>query len=119
MHYSDIRSHPERISSLRRFEYDYDWDGLEFSLSIKGISELERMNDVIINMLCVEEKKFYILRGKKYDYLKEVVNLALIDEGERRQYTLAKSFSRLLRSSNTKHNGKQHLCINGLQGFPH
>ena len=104
--------------NLRRFEYNYDWDGLEFPLSIKRISEFERRNDIIVNMLGVEEKKFYILRGKKYDYRKEVVKLLLIAEGERRHYTAIKSLSKLLRHSNTKNNGKQLFCINCLQGFP-
>ena len=27
LHYADIRSHPERISNLRRFTDNYDWDG--------------------------------------------------------------------------------------------
>ena len=54
---------------------------LEFPLSIKGISEFEKKNDVIINILGAEEK-FYILRGKKYDYRKKVANLLLIADGE-------------------------------------
>ena len=58
LHYVNIRSHTERISNLRRFEYYYDWDGLEFPSYIKGISEFERRNDVIIIVLGVEEKKF-------------------------------------------------------------
>ena len=52
LHYADITSHPKRISNLKRFEYDYSWDGLEFPLSVKGISELERRNDVIVNVTC-------------------------------------------------------------------
>ena len=35
LHYVDIKSHPERISNLRRFEDNYDWSGLEFNLSVK------------------------------------------------------------------------------------
>ena len=57
-HYEEIRSHPKRISSLRRFEDNYDWFGLKFPLYIKEISEFERRNDVIVNVLGVEEKKF-------------------------------------------------------------
>ena len=51
-------------------------------LSIKGISEFEKKNDVFVNVLGVEEKKLYILKGKKYDYQKNVINLLLIDDGE-------------------------------------
>ena len=67
LHHEDIKSHPECISNLTRFEDNYDWSGLEFPLSIKGISEFEKKNDVIVNILGVEEKKVYILRGKKYN----------------------------------------------------
>ena len=59
LHYADIRSHSERISNLRRFQDNYDWSGLEFPLSIKGIREFERRNDVIINVLGAEEKRSF------------------------------------------------------------
>ena len=110
----DIKSHPERISNLRRFE---DWGGLEFPLFIKRISKFEKKNDVIVNILGVEEKKVYILRGKKYDYRKKVANLLLIAEGERRHYTAIKSLSRLLASRNSRDGHKQHFCMNCSQGF--
>ena len=64
LHYAGIKSHPDRISNLRRFEDNYDLSGLEFPLSIKGISEFEKKNDVIVDVLGVEDKKFYILREK-------------------------------------------------------
>ena len=57
-------------------------------------------------MLVVDGKKIYILRRNKYESGKKVVNLLLIDDGERRHYTAVKDLIRLLRSSNTTHNGK-------------
>ena len=108
LHYSDIRSHPERISNLRRFEYDYDWDGLEFPLSIKGIREFERRKDAIVNVLVVVLHN----QRKEYDYRKEVVNLLLIDEGQQRHYTAFKNLSRSLSSRNSRHGHKQHFCMN-------
>ena len=86
-------------------------------VSFEGISEFERRNDVIVNVLGAEEKKVYILRGKKYDYRKKVVNLFLIADGEHKHYTGIKSLSRLLRSSITKQKCKQHFCLNYLQGI--
>ena len=68
LHYVEIKSNPERISNLRTFDHNYDWGGLEFPLSIKGICKFKKKNDIIVNILGVEEKKVYILRGKKYDY---------------------------------------------------
>ena len=86
LHYADVKSHPERISNLTRFEDSYHWSGLKFHLSIKGIRKFEKKNYVIVNVLGVEEKKVYIRRGKKYDYRKKTINLLLIVDGERRHY---------------------------------
>ena len=85
-------------------DINYNWSGLEFPLFIKVISEFEKTNDVIVNVLGVEEKKIYILRGKKYDYQKKIFNLLLIAGGEHRHNAAIKSLSRLLKSSNNKHN---------------
>ena len=41
----------------------------------------------------------------------------IITEHDRKHYVTIKSFSRLLRSQNTKHNGKEYFCMNCLQGF--
>ena len=41
----------------------------------------------------------------------------LIDNGEKRHYTVIKSLTRLLANSNSKHGHKQHFCLNCLQGF--
>ena len=68
LHNAEIRSHPERILNLTRFENNYDWSGLTFPLSSKGISEFGKKNNVMVSVLGVEGKKVHILRGKKYDY---------------------------------------------------
>ena len=39
-------------------------------------------------------------------------------ENEINHYTAIKSLSRLLRSSNSKHHGKQYFCMNCLHDFP-
>ena len=71
-----------------------------------------------LTWLGVEEKKFYILSRKKYDFRKKVVNLLPIADGEDRHYMAIKSLSRLLRGSSTKRNGKLHFHMNCLKGFP-
>ena len=68
LHYADIKSYPDCISNLRKYVDNYDWPGLEFPLPVKGISKFEKKNDVIVNILGVEEKKVYIVRGKKYGF---------------------------------------------------
>ena len=38
LRWTDIKSHPERISNLREFSNNYDWSGLKFPVSIKDIN---------------------------------------------------------------------------------
>ena len=63
LHYVDIKSHPEHISNLRKYVDNYDWS--KFPLSVKGISEFEKKNDVIVDVLGVEKKKEGIYSKKK------------------------------------------------------
>ena len=61
-------------------------------------------------------RDIYICRKIKLTK-REGVNLLLIPDGENRHYTVVKSLTRLLRSSNSKHKCEQHFCLNCLQDF--
>ena len=68
MKWKDIDNHPKRISKLRRYEDDFDWDGMKFPASIRDIKRFESRNEITINILAFEDKKVYICRkGKEYD----------------------------------------------------
>ena len=106
----------QRISKLRRYENDFDWDGIEFPVSFRDIKRFESGNEITINILAVEDKKVYICRkGKEYT---RSANLILITDGNRKHYVAIKSLARLLSSQNSKHKESQHFCTNCLQGFP-
>ena len=76
MKWKGIGDHPERISKLRRYEDDFDWDGMKFPASTRDIKRFESRNEITINILAFKDKKVYICRkGKKYD---RVANLMLI-----------------------------------------
>ena len=62
----DIDSHPERVSNLREFADNYDWSGLEFSVSIKEIGKFETNNGISVNVLGLEGKDIYIHRNSNY-----------------------------------------------------
>ena len=62
LRWTDIKSHPERISNLREFSNDYDWSGLKFPVSFKDINVFEMNNDISVNVLSVEDKDIYICR---------------------------------------------------------
>ena len=110
-----IDSHLERVSNLREFADNYDWSGLEFPVSLKQIGKFEAKNDISVNMLSLEGKDIYILRNS--NQRDREINLSMTSKDGINHYTVIKSLSRLLRSSNTKHKCKQYFCTNCLQGF--
>ena len=115
LEFSNVKTHPERVSNLNKFSNNYDWSGLEFPVSTKDIGLFEIKNNVSINVLSVDGREIYTHRkgwrtGHKVDLL-------LISENGINHYTVIKSLSRLLSSSNSKHHDKQHFYTNCLQGF--
>ena len=112
LRWEEINNNPERISKLKRFEKDFDWSGIGFSVSINDISKFEFRNQISINLLAIEGKQIYICRkgGNK----ERIINLMIISENNRKHYVAIKSLSRLLSSENTKHKGKEYFCMNCL-----
>ena len=115
LRWTDIKSHPERISNLREFSSDYDWSGLKFPVLIKDIKIFEMNNDISVNVLSVEDKDVYICRNSRK--APQEINLMLISEGDRWHYTVIESLSRLVAGKNSKHDHKQYFCTNCLQGY--
>ena len=66
LEWTDIKSHPERMSNLRKFADNYDWSGLEFPVSIKDIREFEINNNISVNVLAIEGRDIYIHRKTNY-----------------------------------------------------
>ena len=108
MKWKDIGDHPERISKLRRYEDDFDWDGMKFPASFRDIKRFESRNKITINILAFKRKQ------KEYD---RVANVMLITDNNNKHYIAIKSLKRLLSMQNSKHKESQHFCINCLQGF--
>ena len=119
---------PQRASNLRKFMDNYDWSGLEFPVSIKDIGKFETRNNISVNILAVEGRDIYILRkgrkmmspvgqGSHSNPMGREINLLMVTEDGINHYTMIRSLSRLLKSSNSKHKCKQHFCMNCLQGF--
>ena len=115
MKWREIGDHLERISKLRRYEDDFDWDGIGFSASTRDIKRFESRNEITVNILAFVNTKVYICRkGKEYD---RVANLMLMTDDDKKHYVVIKSLRRLLSRQNSKHKESQQFCINCLQGF--
>ena len=116
LEWTNIKSHPQYISQLRKFADNYNWSGLEFPVSVKDIKTFEVNNNISINVLAAEGKEIYIQRKSEYKYDREI-NLFMVSEDGKRHYTAIKSLSRLLGCKNSGHHGKQYFSTNCLQGF--
>ena len=67
LHHKDIKKGHQRISSVRPYESQYNWKGLEFPVSIKKIDKFEKNNpDIAVNVLLSNNKK------SKYIYSPQV-----------------------------------------------
>ena len=64
------------MEPVRKFTDNYDWSGLEFSVSIK---DFEIKNGISINVLVVEGRDIYIHRKTNYKSDREI-NLLIISE---------------------------------------
>ena len=98
LHHETIKHYPERIGLLRSYENQYNWEGLEFPVSIKKIDKFEKNNpDIALNVLFSNKKNIYTVRRSERNVkCKKQVKLLMIVDGENRHYTVIKSISRLL-----------------------
>lgn len=73
-------NHPERVSSLKRFEDELNWEGIEFPMKIKDISIFERQNECIfMNVFGYEKRQIYPIRHSKHE---NAFDLLFIANGE-------------------------------------
>ena len=58
LHHKEIERDPQRITKLRSFAEQYNWEGLEFPVALKDINKFEKNNpDIAVNVLFVSETK--------------------------------------------------------------
>ena len=100
--------HAERIDKgLKKKEDSLNMTGIAYPIQLNAIDKFERQNPTIsINVFGYEESVCPLRVSKCED--REVVNLLLISDDEKRHYCLIKSMSRLLSSQTSKRNGVQY-----------
>ena len=69
---------------MRNNSQNFNWDGIDFPVSIKQIDKFERQNNYVINVFGYEDSKVYPLRLSKKD--SQVVDLLLITAGPTNHY---------------------------------
>ena len=108
----------ERIDKgLKKKEDSLNMTGIAYPIQLNALDKFERQNPTIsINVFGHEESVLYPLRVSKCEG-REVVNLLLISDDEKRHYCLIKSMSRLLSTQTSKRNGAQYYCMRCLNPF--
>ena len=95
MKWEEIGNNPERISKLKRYEEEFDSNGLEFPVSFRDINKFERNNEIGVNILAIEKKKTYMCRkGKDYDRIVNLILMTDVENPNKKHYVAVKSLSR-------------------------
>ena len=81
LHHQDIGKNPDRISLFRRYEDQYNWQGLKFPVAINKIDKFEKNNeDIAVNVL-------YICSGRKRGTSKEKDEEEITEEKDEEEIT--------------------------------
>ena len=107
---------PQRIKKTdKQYIEKLDYSGIEFPVTVKQINEIEKQNNICINLFGYEEKQkfpIFISKEKFTDHME----LLLITEGENKHYVLIKDFNKFM-FNQTKHEHRKHFCMHCLQCF--
>ena len=115
-----IDNHPERISNLKSYINDYNWQGLEFPTQSRDWEKFEK-NDksIALNILFASNGTKDIRLTYKSEYngkRKEKVILLMIGDSEKWHYLAVKNLSRLFRGISSNHVG-DYYCLGCFHSY--
>ena len=93
-----INSHPERISKIKPFIEQYNWQEIDFRATSKDWKKFESNNEIALNILYVPQntKKIQVAYKSKHNLTREKqVILLMISNGENWYYLVVKKFKRI------------------------
>ena len=112
-----IDKHPQRISRIKPFINNYNWNDINFPATRKDWNKFELNDkDVALNILYVpfNTKKIEIAYKSKYNLIRDnQIILLMISNGEKWHHLVVKSLSRLLRSITSNHD----YCLNCFHSY--
>ena len=115
-----INRDPQRISKIKPFIEQYNWNGIEFQATSKDWKIFEQNNESIaLNVLYVPNgtKKISLAyKSKRYLNREEQVILLIISNGEKWHYAAVTRLSGLLRGVTSNHND-DFYCLNCFHAF--
>ena len=118
--FKNIDKHHQRISKIKLFIDNYNWNDINFPTGKKDWKKFELNNkDVALNILYVpfNNKKIKTAYKSKYNLIIDnQIILLMISNGKNWHYLAVKSLSRLLRGITSNHDG-DYYCLNCFHSY--
>ena len=120
LNFNNIDKHHQRISKIKPFIDNYNWNDINFPAAKKDWNKFE-LNDknIALNILYVafNTKKIEIAYNSKYNLIRDnQIILLMISNGKNWHYLAVKSLSRLLRGISSNHNS-DYYCLNCFHSY--
>ena len=120
LNFNDIDKHHQRISKIKHFIDNYNWNDINFPAAKKDWIKFEVNNkNVALNILYApfNTKKIEIAYKSKYNSIRDnQIILLMISNGKNWHYLAVKSLSKLLRGVSSNHNS-DYYCLNCFQSY--
>ena len=120
LNFNKIDKHPQRISKIKSFIDNYNWNDINFPTAKKDCNRFELNNkDVALNILYLpfNTKKIEIAYKSKYNLIRDnQIILLMRGNGENWHYLAVKSLSRLLRGITSNHDS-DYYCLNCFHSY--
>ena len=115
LNFDDIDRNPQRVSKIKPFIDNYNWNDINFPAAKKDWNKFELNNkNVALNILYVpfNIKKVEIAYKSKYNLIRDnQIILRMISNGENWHYLAVRSLSRLLRGISSNRDA-DYYCLN-------
>ena len=109
-----ISSHPEKISKIKPFIDQCNWNEIDFPSTSKDWKKFELNNEIALDILYVPDntKKIHVAYKSKHNLTREKqVILLIISNGVNWHYIIVKSLPGLLKGITSSHN-EAFYCLN-------
>ena len=116
-HINPVNMHPQKITPEdKKLANDLNYNGIEFSVQEKDFSNIEKKNNICINVFCYENKLVFpiYVSDQKFE---NSIDLLLVTDADKSHYVVyIKDFDRFM-FHKTKNKNKKHFCKSSLQCF--
>ena len=120
LNFNNIDKHHQRISKIKPFIDNYNWNDINFPAAKKDWNKCEVNNkNVALNILYVpfNTKKIEIAYKSKYNLIRDnQIILLMISNGKNWHYLAVKTLSTLLRGISSNHNS-DYYCLNCFHSY--